>query len=861
MTSLEKLICMSNIYNSAHNPHEICFGMLCDIPIQWISVASVQGMNSAISRAAYRNDISDAKLQFSDGRSDVVDPSGKTIAMLNNKTYLALSKVLASINAIRFSLVTNSAEQGNLPLRGSIDKSSVDCLVFGPRSVSNDLAKELSKCRMFLQHPVPLPSDYPYENPQYLNIAGASFSNGSILPAIRGFHEAGTDCNVSRSQQDNEQQTDTLLSVLDSIPQHNYLKEAEIDPRISTVLLHHQKEGVDFILRREGIYGSNPRSLWKNNSPGQDCQIFHHVITKSTSDKPYDTLGGILADAMGVGKTLTMIASIASSQKEEKYNVQPADSEEHSMTWKPSHKNSTLILVPSVLLLDGWIAEIDKHVVLGTLRYYKYHGPNRSLSISSNLPYDIVLATYGTVTADLRAGGGVLNTFKWYRLVLDEAHFIRNWSTKQFKAVMQLNTVIRWCMTGTPIQNSLEDLASLVRFLRVPILEDISTFRRCITGRKKTASGMTKPNFDHLRLLLGSICLRRTTSVLSQLNVIFTTCKPKLSAKEREVYNELARACQRSIEETVSSQNTQQISQKPILEALLRMRIFCNLGLETGIDDKATLNPPHQGLSVPQQDNARSCMFCTSYVDDICEQEDQSIRQNHGTFCAECAPQRSHKMQGNLSVNSSSRSNIRDKRNMAPDTSMIKKRSPDQYDPGECPSKLRVLLDNIKRQSLEDKIIVFSSWIKSLDAVARLMTDHNITFRRIDGSLPVSERKQILSEFQNPSIRVLLMTLGTGAIGLNQLSIASQLHLLEPQWNPSVETQAIGRVVRLGQEKKVTITRYVTVSTIEESVDNRQALKLRLSVAGGLQLSSSDYAERIRGLRELAEAIQTQLKS
>lgn len=72
------------------------------------------------------------------------------------------------------------------------------------------------------------------------------------------------------------------------------------------------------------------------------------MITKSTSDKPYDTLGGILADTMGVGKTLTMIASIASSQKEEKYNVQPADSEEHSMTWKPSHNNSTLILVPSV---------------------------------------------------------------------------------------------------------------------------------------------------------------------------------------------------------------------------------------------------------------------------------------------------------------------------------------------------------------------------------------------------------------------------------------------------------------------------------------------------------------------------------
>lgn len=51
---------------------------------------------------------------------------------------------------------------------------------------------------------------------------------------------------------------------------------------------------------------------------------------------------------------------------------------------------------------------------------------------------------------------------------------------------------------------------------------------------------------------------------------------------------------------------------------------------------------------------------------------------------------------------------------------------------------------------------------------------------------------------------------------LNQLSIANHIHLLEPQWNPSVESQAIGRVIRLDQKKQVTVIRYVTESTIEK---------------------------------------------
>lgn len=81
-------------------------------------------------------------------------------------------------------------------------------------------------------------------------------------------------------------------------------------------------------------------------------------------------------------------------------------------------------------------------------------------------------------------------------------------------------------------------------------------------------------------------------------------------------------------------------------------------------------------------------------------------------------------------------------------------------------------------------------------------------------SLP--ERRSAILEFQqNPTIPVLLMTLGTGAVGLN-LTVANRVHILEPQWNPSIEKQAIGRVVRLGQEKSITVIRYIVENSVEQ---------------------------------------------
>ncbi|CAG9945357.1 unnamed protein product [Clonostachys rosea f. rosea IK726] len=172
------------------------------------------------------------------------------------------------------------------------------------------------------------------------------------------------------------------------------------------------------------------------------------------------------------------------------------------------------------------------------------------------------------------------------------------------------------------------------------------------------------------------------------------------------------------------------------------------------------------------------------------------------------------------------------------------------------PSKLLAMLQDLKENLDKEKSIVFSFWRQSLDVVGRLLAEHNITYCRVDGLLKPAHRKKVLEEFcSENSPRVLLMTLGTGAVGLNDLSIASRVHFLEPQWNPSIESQAIGRVLRLGQEKEVCIVRYIVEGSIEQSVEDRQITKIRLAQAGEMHSSGTVSQAGLALIREQLEQI------
>jgi SNF2 family DNA or RNA helicase len=125
--------------------------------------------------------------------------------------------------------------------------------------------------------------------------------------------------------------------------------------------------------------------------------------------------------------------------------------------------------------------------------------------------YDVILTTYGTLRRDVASQGPLLTT-SWARVVLDEAHHIRNRKTQLFTAACKLKANFRWCLSGTPIHNSLDDYGALLAFLEVWPFVDKTEFADNVT---KPVQNDESDSLEKLRKLISATCLRRTKMVLS----------------------------------------------------------------------------------------------------------------------------------------------------------------------------------------------------------------------------------------------------------------------------------------------------------------------------------------------------------
>ncbi|KAF2993717.1 hypothetical protein E8E14_000164 [Neopestalotiopsis sp. 37M] len=131
-------------------------------------------------------------------------------------------------------------------------------------------------------------------------------------------------------------------------------------------------------------------------------------------------------------------------------------------------------------------------------------------------------------------------------------------------------------------------------------------------------------------------------------------------------------------------------------------------------------------------------------------------------------------------------------------------------------SKIEAVLENLANSDHNSKSLVFSYWTTTLDLLRTRLEGLRLPCLQIDGRVGYSERRSILERFRRPEgPAILLMSIKTGAVGLN-ITAANRIHIVEPQWNPSVEQQAIARVLRMGQQRQVTIIRYIVEKTVEE---------------------------------------------
>ncbi|KAL8735334.1 MAG: hypothetical protein Q9166_000879 [cf. Caloplaca sp. 2 TL-2023] len=226
--------------------------------------------------------------------------------------------------------------------------------------------------------------------------------------------------------------------------------------------------------------------------------------------------GGILADGMGLGKTIQAIALMASRRSTD-----------------PNRK-TTLIIAP-VALMKQWEREIRMKLKLQRehrLTTYILHGSGRQTYWEDLKTYDVVLTTFGTLSTELKRKETIDRAkatnpnwvpitradrlpllgeeCKWYRVIIDEAQCIKNRLTKAAIGACALQAQTRFAMSGTPMQNNVTELFSLIRFLRIKPYNDFSRFSTDFSRPLKSTNDQGKVRaMRKLQALLKAILLRR----------------------------------------------------------------------------------------------------------------------------------------------------------------------------------------------------------------------------------------------------------------------------------------------------------------------------------------------------------------
>lgn len=142
---------------------------------------------------------------------------------------------------------------------------------------------------------------------------------------------------------------------------------------------------------------------------------------------------------------------------------------------------------------------------------------------------------------------------------------------------------------------------------------------------------------------------------------------------------------------------------------------------------------------------------------------------------------------------------------------------------GNASAKMETLLEQIENKSPNHKILVFSQFVGMLDLIRKELCDRGIAHEYLTGQ--TRNRAGAVASFQdNPEVRVFLISLKAGGVGLN-LTKADYVYIVDPWWNPAVENQAIDRTYRIGQEKNVVAVRLICPDTIEDKIMKLQNTK------------------------------------
>ncbi|KAL6238538.1 DNA repair protein rad5 [Aspergillus navahoensis] len=305
-------------------------------------------------------------------------------------------------------------------------------------------------------------------------------------------------------------------------------------------------------------------------------------------------LGGILADEMGLGKTIEMLSLVHSHR-----NLPPTQISGDLIRLPTSGvvpaPYTTLVVAPMSLLAQ-WEGEALKASKDGSMKVLMYYGSEKSINLrelcsaGNAAAPNMILTSYGVVMSEHRTHQALAPGASWtpgnlfsvdfFRVILDEAHIIKNRRSKTARACYDLKATHRWVLTGTPIVNRLEDLFSLVRFLKVEPWNNFSFWKTFITTPFESKEVVRA--ISVVQTVLEPLVLRRTKSMKTPDGEPLVPLPKRtihieeveLIDQEREIYNHIYTRAKQTFNSNVEA-GTLLKSYSTIFAQLLRLRQTC----------------------------------------------------------------------------------------------------------------------------------------------------------------------------------------------------------------------------------------------------------------------------------------------
>ncbi|XP_022190214.2 SWI/SNF-related matrix-associated actin-dependent regulator of chromatin subfamily A containing DEAD/H box 1 homolog [Nilaparvata lugens] len=475
-------------------------------------------------------------------------------------------------------------------------------------------------------------------------------------------------------------------------------------------------------------------------------------------------LNGILADEMGLGKTIQVIAFLAYLK-------------EQNLT-RPNTPH--LIVVPSSTL-DNWINEFGKWCPdMIVCQYYGSVDERRSIRLQwlkhGVEGIDVILATYAIVAGSFD-DRKLFRLLKLHYVIFDEGHLLKNMNSQRFDVLFRINAESKLLLTGTPIQNSLLELMSLLVFVMPKMFgKKLSCIKFIFDKRDKAIVDklkFDKENIAKAKKVMMPFILRRLKADVLQDLPTKTSCVIEcamLESQEKQYKEFLLDAKENAAKEESFCNMSVMMQLRRLANHPLCMRYIISDDEIEQIAKLLARNPDYKDKNLEK------------ITDDLLWMSDHEVHQLVKKY--HCP-----------------------KKYLLPDSLFPQS--------GKF-AKLDQLLPDLKANN--HRVLIFSQFCFMLDLYEKYLELRQHSYLRIDGATAVMDRQQLIDEFNDdPSIFVFLLTTKSGGMGIN-LTSADTVIINDVDFNPYNDKQAEDRVHRMGQKREVKIIRLISKGTIEEII-------------------------------------------